>query len=200
MPLSRKRALIIFTVIAVVLLALDRITKGIAIDILTDSGPIAFLPAFLDFALVYNIGGAFGLFEGGAIIFVGVAVIAFIVIVAYIFRAKDLYLPVVIALAMISAGAIGNAIDRAFYGAVPDFIHTLFIDFPVFNVADICLTVGEILLIVSLAWYWFGPKSRQLEEGEEGEDTAEPAELLTQVEPSDEEEAQGTRIKRDEAI
>ena len=158
--------------IAVLLLALDRITKNIAIDVLTDSGPLVFLPALLDFVLVYNIGGAFGLFEGGAVFFVGVAVIALIAIIVYLIKAKELYTSVVISLAMISAGALGNAIDRAMYGAVPDFIHTLFIEFPVFNVADIALTLGEILLLISLAYYWFGPKSRQTEEEPSAENLA----------------------------
>lgn len=165
--MTRKKALVLFALLAVVLLALDRVTKIIAIDVLSESGPIAFLPAFLDFALVYNTGGAFGLFEGGAVFFVGVAVIALIAILIYLIRAKQLHLPVVIALSMISAGAIGNAYDRAVNGAVPDFIHTLFIEFPVFNVADICLTLGEILLLISVAYFWFGPQSRAEEASDE---------------------------------
>lgn len=162
--MKRKNAIILFALLTLVLLALDRITKVIAIEVLTENGPVAFLPAFLDFALVYNTGGAFGLFEGGAVFFVGVAVIALVVIVAYLVKAKDLRLSIVIALSMISAGALGNAYDRAVDGAVPDFIHTLFIEFPVFNVADICLTVGEILLIIAVAIIWFAPGKKQAED------------------------------------
>jgi len=154
--MKRRNALILFAVIVLVVLLLDRITKIIAVDQLTDSGPVAFLPLFLDFALVYNTGGAFGLFEGGATLFVIVAVVALIVIIVYIIKARQLHLPIIIALSLIAGGALGNAYDRAVDGAVPDFIHTLFIDFPVFNVADIALTVGEICLLIVVAYYWFG--------------------------------------------
>jgi len=159
--MKRRNALVIFLVIVAVILVLDRITKIIAIELLTDSAPIAFLPLFLDFALVYNTGGAFGIFEGGGTLFVLVAIIAVLVILIYLFSAKQLQLPIVIALSLIVGGALGNAYDRAVDGAVPDFIHTLFIEFPVFNVADMALTVGEISLLVAVAIYWFGQSKRE---------------------------------------
>jgi signal peptidase II len=158
--MKRSHAFVLFVVLAVAIIALDRITKNIAIDVLTDGGPVVFLPLFLDFVLVYNTGGAFGLFEGGGVLFVAVAALAVIVIIAYLIKAKHLHPLVVIVLAMISAGALGNAYDRATIGAVPDFIHTLFIQFPVFNVADIALTLGEIILLIIVAVHWFGPGSR----------------------------------------
>jgi len=49
---------------------------------------------------------------------------------------------------MIVAGALGNAIDRVLHGMVIDFVRTLFVDFPLFNVADSCITVGIILFII----------------------------------------------------
>lgn len=168
--MKRSNALILFTVSTMILLAVDRVTKVIAVDVLTDSGPTVFLPALLDFVLVYNTGGAFGLFEGGATLFVGVAVLAVIVIIAYLVRAKQLHLPVVFALSLISAGALGNAYDRLMIGAVPDFIHTLFMEFPVFNVADCLLTVGEIVLIITVAYYWFvWPKTQETVSSESDE-------------------------------
>jgi signal peptidase II len=164
--MTRKHALALFATLALVLLVLDRVTKAVAIDQLANAKPIAFLPALLDFVLVYNTGGAFSIFEGGAVFFVGVAVCAVAVIIAFLLRASHLRPPVVIALSLISAGALGNAWDRAVNGAVPDFIHTLFIEFPVFNVADICLTVGEAVLIVAVAIYWFGPRKQEDTQGE----------------------------------
>jgi len=159
--MKRKNALVIFLVILVAILVLDRFTKITAIEHLADSPPIAFLPLFLDFALVYNTGGAFGIFEGGGSFFVLVAIVAVLVILIYLVRAKQLHLPIVLALALIAGGALGNAYDRAVGGAVPDFIHTLFIEFPVFNIADMALTVGEIGLLVAVAFYWFGQGRRE---------------------------------------
>lgn len=174
--MKRKNALVLFSVLVVVLLVLDRVTKNIAIEVLTAEGPQPFIPGVLDFSLVYNTGGAFGMFEGGGVFFVGIAVIALVVIVAYLIKAKELFLPVVVSLGMIASGAIGNAYDRAVDGAVPDFLHTLFIQFPVFNVADICLTVGEGILIIAVVYLWFGPKSRE-QQGESKEQEGENKEL-----------------------
>ena len=53
-------------------------------------------------------------------------------------------------LALILGGALGNLADRLIRGYVPDMIETLFISFPIFNVADICITVGCALVMVSL--------------------------------------------------
>jgi len=170
--MKRKNALALFAVVVIAILALDRVTKIIAIEQLADSAPRAFLPLFLDFALVYNTGGAFGIFAGGSSVFVLVAIIAVAAILIYLLRAKQLHLPIVLAVALIAGGALGNAYDRAVDGAVPDFIHTLFIDFPVFNVADMALTVGEIGLLIIVAFYWFG-QGKQKETDEEIEEAEE---------------------------
>jgi len=168
--MKRDKALVIFLIIVLAILVLDRVTKIIAIEQLTDNPPIAFLPLLLDFALVYNTGGAFGIFEGAGTLFVIVAIVAVLVILIYLLRAKQLYLPIVLALALIAGGALGNAYDRAVDGAVPDFIHTLFIEFPVFNIADMALTVGEIGLLVVVAFYWFGQsKQKETDEVEDEE-------------------------------
>ena len=58
-----------------------------------------------------------------------------------------------VSLAMIFGGALGNAIDRIFYGFVVDFIETTFIDFPVFNIADIGITVGVALLMIHFIFF-----------------------------------------------
>lgn len=156
--MKRRNALIVFVLIVTIVLIADRVTKIVAVEQLTGHPPIAFLPLLLDFALVYNTGGAFGLFAGGGYLFVFVAIAAFAVIVIYLWRASDLLPAIVIALSLIGGGALGNAYDRAFAGAVPDFIHTIFIEFPVFNIADIALTLGEILLLVAVTILWFKPR------------------------------------------
>ena len=166
--MKRKNALILFALLVVVFLIIDRVTKNMAIDLLTDSGPVLAIPYLFDFVLVYNTGAAFGMMEGGGWMFVGVAVVAVVAIIAYLIKGKELGLPLVLALSLIAGGALGNAYDRAVSGAVPDFIHALFIEFPVFNAADIFLTIGEIILIITVAIYWFGPqKTPALEEDAE---------------------------------
>ena len=56
----------------------------------------------------------------------------------------------VVSLALVVAGGIGNCIDRLTTGYVVDFIRLTFIDFPVFNVADICVTCGVVLFLIAL--------------------------------------------------
>ena len=58
-----------------------------------------------------------------------------------------------VSLMLLFAGALGNAIDRVFRGFVVDFIKTSFINFPVFNVADIAITVGAALFIIYLMFF-----------------------------------------------
>ena len=69
-----------------------------------------------------------------------------------------------VAIGLVAAGGIGNAIDRFFLGYVVDFIQPLFIDFPVFNIADIGVTCGFVLLVLSMLMTEGGEKT---EEGEE---------------------------------
>ena len=58
-----------------------------------------------------------------------------------------------ISLTLIFAGALGNAIDRIFRGFVIDFIETAFISFPVFNIADIAITIGAFLLVIYVIFF-----------------------------------------------
>jgi signal peptidase II len=143
-------AVIIFAILFIVLVAIDRITKATAIDVLSSTGSIVFIPGFMDFTLVYNTGGAFGMLEGAGPLFVAFAAIALVAIIVYLFYVKQHNPLLVIALILIAAGAAGNAYDRLVSGSVPDFIHTLFIEFAVFNVADCCLTVGVALITIMI--------------------------------------------------
>ena len=59
-----------------------------------------------------------------------------------------------LSLSLILAGAVGNLIDRVFLGFVTDMFQTTFIQFAVFNVADICVVVGGILMVVYVAFCW----------------------------------------------
>ena len=85
---------------------------------------------------------AFGLASGFGYTFVLLAVVVTVVTMLYLLRAPLLSRLEVVGLGMLVGGAIGNAIDRVLFGFVTDFIATTFIQFPVFNIADIGITVG----------------------------------------------------------
>ena len=93
---------------------------------------------------VRNNGAAWSILEGKTVLLTVVAVVA-IILVLYLIASGHFKLRLeVVMLSLIMAGGIGNLIDRIKYKEVIDYIRTDFIDFPVFNFADICVVVGAI--------------------------------------------------------
>lgn len=127
-------------------LVLDQVTK-VFVRTLVRHGFVAadFIPGILEFRFAANTGAAFSLGEGFGFIFVLLAIAVVIFTIVYLYRAPLVSQLEVIGLGMVAGGAVGNAIDRALFGFVTDFICTQFIDFPIFNVADIGITCGAII-------------------------------------------------------
>ena len=94
------------------------------------------VPGLLKLTYVRNIGAAFGLFPGRQPVFIFTSLLVLFVVAAFWRRARPTQWPVVIALALVTAGAVGNLIDRIVLGYVTDFFEFGFMEFPVFNVAD----------------------------------------------------------------
>jgi signal peptidase II len=65
-------------------------------------------------------------------------------------RKKELAVFPLVGLALMAGGAAGNMLDRLIRGFVPDMIETLFVNFPVFNIADSCLVIGCVMVMISL--------------------------------------------------
>jgi signal peptidase II len=143
-------SLIVFCVVLCMVVVLDRVTKALAVDALSGGAVQPFIPGFLDFQLVYNTGAAWGMFEGQRVLFLIIAAVAVVAMLLYLVLARRHAVFTVLGLGLIAGGAIGNGIDRALSGKVVDFIHTLFIEFPFFNIADSAITVGTILFIIVL--------------------------------------------------
>lgn len=152
----------VFLATSVTILVIDQITKAIVRAKLPTGASLGLIPHVIRLTSVRNSGAAFGLFPGRQPVFVLTSALVLFVIAAYWRRAKPMQWPVVIALAMVTAGALGNLIDRAIIGRVTDFFEFAFIDFPVFNVADIGIVGGVGVLMI---WILFGPP-----------ETSEPAE------------------------
>ena len=129
------------------ILLLDQLTK-LAVRAAGDAFHVTVIPGLIDFLFVCNTGAAFSFGEGHGIAFVVLAIAVVIAVAIYLVRSPELSRVECVGLAMVSAGAVGNAIDRLFLGYVTDFIATTFIDFPVFNVADIAITVGVVLAVI----------------------------------------------------
>ena len=138
----------------------DQITKYVAVQQLAMHQVVAVTP-FFNLVLVYNAGAAFSFLSDAAGwqrgFFIGIALIASAWIVYLLRRHSHQHL-FALALSLVLAGAVGNAIDRVLHGAVIDFLdfHAYGYHWPAFNVADSAITCGAALLI----WDAFRTKAK----------------------------------------
>lgn len=134
-------------IVGVFALALDQVTKTIARAQLNPSDPVE-LFAGISLRRINNEGIAFGLLDdlGSGLIILGA--LGFLVLLLYFLASGDrerLWLPV----GLLAGGAIGNLLDRLFQGSVTDFID--FPRWPTFNIADVEITLGVVMMIVIFA-------------------------------------------------
>lgn len=135
------------------IVVLDQLSKYIAKIKLYSISQIEIIKGFFSLTYVENRGAAFGIFRDKRIILVGFTTIVIAVMIYYLIKNKSMNKLLRVSLILIIAGAIGNLIDRVLLGYVVDFFH-LYIgnvfDWPVFNVADISIVFGTILLAFNL--------------------------------------------------
>ena len=153
--IEKQKFLLRYAVLGILLVMLDVFSKDAVERSLADGSSIDLLP-FLQLVLVYNRGAAFG-FLGEASgwqlpFFVAVGAIVSIVIVIRLARAAATQKWFEVALVLILAGAVGNLIDRIRVGYVVDFIELYYgaWRFPAFNVADMVIFLGALMLILEL--------------------------------------------------
>lgn len=155
---KRLRDFVILAALVVVWIVIDQATKAYVNSYQLDStiaGP--FLGIF-DITLVRNTGAAWGFFNGSSVLLGAFSLVICALAVVYLALVRPPASVVsVIGLSLVVAGGIGNAIDRFANQYVIDFIRPVFIDFPVFNVADIGVTVGVVIFAASLIWEAFKP-------------------------------------------
>lgn len=135
---------------------LDQYTKLLAVENLKNQAPIDIIENVFQLHYLENRGAAFGILQNQKIFFVIIGII--ILIVALFFYLKmpheGHFIPLRICLLLIASGAIGNMIDRIRLNYVIDFFYFELIDFPIFNVADIYVTLSAGLLIVLILFYY----------------------------------------------
>lgn len=137
-------------------IGIDQITKAIVRKFLMPKKQIVVIKNFFNFTYVENRGGAWGMFGGKLWLFIIITVLA-LGVLFYLFKDFDLKNNPLysVSLCLIIAGAIGNFIDRLALKYVTDFLDFIIFgyDFPVFNVADICITVGVGMLLVKILFF-----------------------------------------------
>lgn len=144
-----------------VLIFVDQYTKYLAVINLKNKPAFVIINGVLEFTYLENVGAAFGMLPNQKIFFVFIAVI-FLAVIAFVLTKtppKKKFTILHILLTMISAGAIGNMVDRLRLNYVVDFIYVPIVKlfgqpFPVFNVADMLLTVSTVILIVLILFVY----------------------------------------------
>ena len=135
-------------VIIAILVGIDQWVKYWTITHLKDMPQIQVWPGVFHLTYLENRGAAFGMMQGGQMFFVVVTIIVLIAIAIYWRKipTDKMGKGLKVALVLIVSGAIGNLIDRLRLDFVVDMFYFVLINFPVFNVADICVVVGVILM------------------------------------------------------
>ncbi len=141
--------LTVILICSAVLAVIDQMIKYFVLENLRPVGYMSVADSFFSLVYVENRGIAFGMFQGMfwffsvmTVVFIGIFIY---MIVKRIFKGRLFY----ISSALIIGGGIGNLIDRVFRGYVIDYLSFSFFS-PVFNFADCCVTIGAVLMIISV--------------------------------------------------
>ena len=153
---SRIIMLLIDVLIAAVLLVFDQFTKHLAVVHLKGQAPYVLIDGVLELQYLENRGSAFGMLQNQKvfILFVGIVFLAVLLFFLLKLPEQKKFRIVHILLAVIIAGGIGNMIDRFRLDYVVDFISFVLINYPIFNVADIYVTMTFIVLVLLIFFYY----------------------------------------------
>ncbi len=138
------------SIMIVLIVAFDRITKYFATRFLSDGMAEEFIPGVVQLRYARNTGIAFSMFSGGRWLFIVLTAAVCVGVLIYMFTNRCSGLWIYWSLGVIVAGGIGNLIDRICYGYVVDFIEPVFVDLAIFNIEDCAVTCGAAVLIIYL--------------------------------------------------
>lgn len=143
--------MVIPIIVGIILIILDQVLKHLAVLYLKGTAAITLIPHVLGLSYVENPGAAWGMFSG-KISFLSIFTIVLLLVIAWaLFFSGYVKTPLTRwAAVLFLAGGIGNLIDRISAGYVVDYLRFLFINFPVFNLADMCVVGGFILFLIEM--------------------------------------------------
>lgn len=144
-----KRKVSIFISILLLIL-LDQAVKGYVVKEIPLGGMRRFIPKVVSLTYLKNSGAAFSMLENQQWFFTIITLIAMGAAFVYLYRHINGSIWLLLGLTLIISGGIGNFIDRLRQGFVVDMFHLDFMNFAIFNVADIYLTIGVGLLLIYL--------------------------------------------------
>ena len=177
-----KKKYIIQSVVAVLIVAVaiiaDLVSKTAVVDACIADGMSAtgsyhklstVMEGFFYITYTQNTGGAWSIGGGSSAFMTIVIILTFIAVTLFLFilffpdSRKNTFF--IISLSLIAGGATGNLVDRLAFGYVRDFLsfYPFGQSFPIFNIADVCLVIGVIMMVVCIIIMFFKPKKKEVE-------------------------------------
>ncbi len=147
-PRAHPRKPVVFYAVAAAVLVADQASKFAVVSAFAPRESHPIIPGVLDLTYTTNTGGAFGMMPWATSVLAVVAGLVAVALIVYGPRLTAAGRAIEVSSALLLGGALGNLIDRARLGHVTDFVDLHF--WPVFNVADIGITVGAILFVITL--------------------------------------------------
>lgn len=138
--------MLLYLILSILFVIADQVVKMWIVNNFSLHEGMEFMKGIVSILYVRNTGAAWGMFEGKMFFFYLITAVAVGTLLYLMFKEKGKSKLLLTAYSLILAGAVGNFIDRIRLGYVVDMFKFEFIDFPIFNVADICLTIGVIFL------------------------------------------------------
>ena len=138
--------MLLYLILSILFVIADQVVKMWILNNFSLHEGMEFIKGIVSILYVRNTGAAWGMFEGKMFFFYLITAVAVGTLLYLMFKEKGKSKLLLTAYSLILAGAVGNFIDRIRLGYVVDMFKFEFIDFPIFNVADICLTFGVIFL------------------------------------------------------
>lgn len=140
---------VLYVIGIIALIAIDQIVKHLVVASLALGDSFSVINGILSITRINNTGAAWSILSGHQFIFVIIAILAAILVTYFIVRYWS-NMPYRIGLGMLLAGTLGNVIDRVMNNHVVDMFQLDFINFPIFNCADIYLTFGILILAIAI--------------------------------------------------
>ncbi len=157
----------VIAMMTLLLIFFDQVTKGLAVRFLKGQEPFVIWDGVFELRYLENRGAAFGMLQGHQAFFLFTGFLVFAAAL-YFFRhvsADRKFFPIRMIAVFILAGALGNMADRLRLSYVVDFFYFRLIDFPIFNVADIYVSVGTAGLAVLILFYYKEEELNRLLDG-----------------------------------
>lgn len=140
---------VLYFLAIILLIGIDQFVKYWVVAHLALGQSLSVVGGLLSITRINNTGAAWSIFSGHQFIFVVIALVATVLII-YFLNQYWQNIPYRIGLGLLLAGTLGNVIDRIFYSHVVDMFQLDFINFPIFNCADMYLTFGIIILAIAI--------------------------------------------------